>query len=238
MRVVFVHGACVRDGSWWWHRTAALLQECGVPSVAPALPSCGEAGRPGGTGGPGLPEDVAAVRRVLVDADEPTVVVAHSYGGIVTAEAAAGVASVRHLLLVSSYLLDVGQSLADLGDGSPAPALDVDPAAGTFGVRPGLLVETFLHDCDPAVQAQAADRLARQSLHVLAQPVGAAAWQEVPSTYLVCAQDRGTPPQAQRDFARRAGTVVELDAGHHPFLSQPAAVRDLVLDLSARTPVG
>jgi hypothetical protein len=29
-------------------------------------------------------------------------VVAHSYGGIVTAEAAAGVEGVRHLLLVSS----------------------------------------------------------------------------------------------------------------------------------------
>lgn len=29
MRVVFVHGACVRDGSWWWHRTAELLQERG-----------------------------------------------------------------------------------------------------------------------------------------------------------------------------------------------------------------
>ncbi len=30
MRVVFVHGACVRDGSWWWHRTAELLAERGV----------------------------------------------------------------------------------------------------------------------------------------------------------------------------------------------------------------
>jgi hypothetical protein len=65
MRVLFVHGACVRDGSWWWHRTAELLQEPGVPSVAPALPSCGEQGLPGGVGGPGLPEDVAAVRQVL-----------------------------------------------------------------------------------------------------------------------------------------------------------------------------
>ena len=55
MRVVFVHGACVRDGSWWWHRTAELLQERGVPSVAPALPSCGEAGLPGGVGGRGCP---------------------------------------------------------------------------------------------------------------------------------------------------------------------------------------
>jgi pimeloyl-ACP methyl ester carboxylesterase len=39
-------------------------------------------------GGPGLAEDVAEVRQVLAASDEPTVVVAHSYGGIVTAEAA------------------------------------------------------------------------------------------------------------------------------------------------------
>lgn len=120
------------------------------------------------------------VRQVLRDDDEPTIVVAHSYGGIVTAEAAAGVGSVRHLL---------------------------------------------------KIQTQAADHLARQSVHVTRQPVGAAAWQEVPTTYLVCAQDRGTPARLQRDFARRAGSVVELDTGHHPFLSQPAAIRELLLSL-------
>jgi pimeloyl-ACP methyl ester carboxylesterase len=231
MRVVFVHGACVRDGAWWWHRTAELLVERGVPSVAPVLPSCGEGRLPAGAGGPGLPEDVAAVRQVLQDGDEPTVVVAHSYGGIVTAEAAAGVSSVRHLLLVSSYLPDVGQVLSDFGDGTPAPFLDIDPVSCTFGVRPASLAETFLQDCDPDTQAQAADRLARQSLHVTTQAVGAAAWQQVPSTYLVCAEDKGTPAELQRGFASKAGAIVELDAGHHPFLSQPANVRDLLLSL-------
>ena len=232
MRVVFVHGACVQDGSWWWRRTAQRLQERGVASQAPLLPSCGESGRPGGTGGPGLGEDVAAVRQVLQDGDEPTVVVAHSYGGIVVAEAAAGIPPVRHLLLISSYLPEVGQSLSDFGDGSgPAPFLDIDPDAGTFGVRPELLADTFLQDCDAEVQAAAAPYLARQSLQVLGQPVRAAAWEQLPTTYLVCAQDRGTPPALQREYARRAGAVVELDAGHHPFLSQPDAVHDLVLDL-------
>ncbi len=226
-----MHGACVQDGSWWWHRTAEQLQDRGVSSVAPALPSCGETGQPGGAGGPGLPEDVAVVRQVLQDGDEPTVVVAHSYGGIVTAEAASGVGSVRHLLLISSYLPEVGQSLSDFGDGGPAPFLDIDPDAGTFGVRPELLVDTFLQDCDPEVQADAAGHLARQSVQVIGHPVGAAAWQQLPSTYLVCAQDRGTPVRLQREYARRAGRAVELDAGHHPFLSQPEAVRNLVLGL-------
>lgn len=231
MRVVFVHGACVKDGSWWWHRTGELLAEQGVASEAPALATCGETGEPTGAGGPGLAEDVAAVRQVLTASDEPTVVVAHSYGGIVTAEAATGVDTVRHLLFVSSYLPEVGQSLSSFGDGEPAPFLDIDPEGGTFTVRTDALAETFLQDCDAETQRQAIDKTARQSLQVLEQPVRSAAWRNTPSTYLVCAQDRGTPARLQREFAGRAGTVVELDAGHHPFLSQPAAVRDLVLGL-------
>jgi pimeloyl-ACP methyl ester carboxylesterase len=231
MRVVFVHGACVKDGAWWWHPTAELLAEQGVASAAPALPSCGETGVTPDAEGPGLAEDVAAVRAVLTAGDEPTVVVAHSYGGIVTAEAAAGVDSVSHLLLVSSYLPEVGQSLSSFGGDEPAPFLEIDPDGGTFTVRPDALAETFLQDCDPEIQQGALDKTARQSLAVLGAPVAAAAWQQVPSTYLVCADDRGTPAELQREFAARAGNVVELDSGHHPFLSQPAAVRDLVLSL-------
>jgi len=231
MRIVFVHGACVKDGAWWWHPTGALLAERGVASEAPALPSCGETGEPTCAQGPGLSEDVAAVRGVLRASDEPTVVVAHSYGGIVTAEAAAGVDAVRHLLLVSSYLPEVGQSLSSFGGKEPAPFLDIDLEGGTFTVRRDALAETFLQDCSPEIQRQAMAKTARQSLAVLEQPVRSAVWQQVASTYLVCAADQGTPAERQREFARRAGSVVELDAGHHPFLSQPAAVSDLVLRL-------
>jgi pimeloyl-ACP methyl ester carboxylesterase len=231
MRVVFVHGACVKDGPWWWHPTAELLAERDVASVAPALPSCGETGETPGANGPGLSEDVAAVRGVLTASDEPTVVVAHSYGGIVTAEAAAGVDAVRHVLLVSSYLATVGESLSSFGGEEPAPFLDIDPDGGTFTVRLDGLAETFLQDCAPEIQRQAMDKRARQSLTVVGQPVRSAVWEQVATTYLVCAEDRGTPADRQREFARRADSVVELAAGHHPFLSQPAAVRDVVLSL-------
>jgi pimeloyl-ACP methyl ester carboxylesterase len=227
MRVVFVHGACVKDGAWWWHRTGDLLAERGVASEAPLLPSCGETGARGA----GLADDVASVRDVLTASAEPTVVVAHSYGGIVTAEAAAGVDAVRHLVLVSSYLPEAGQSLSSFGGEEPAPFIDVDPDAGTFTVRPETLAPTFLQDCDPEVQRAALDRTAHQSLAVLQEPVRSAAWHHVPTTYLVCAHDRGTPADRQREFAARAGSVVELAAGHHPFLSRPGEVRDVILAL-------
>ena len=232
MRVVFVHGACVRDGSWWWHLAAAALREHGISSVAPALPSCGEAGRPAGPHGPGLPEDVAAVRAALTEGNEPAVVVAHSYGGIVTAEAAAGAETVRHLVFVSSYLPEPGESLATFGADAPPPFLDFDPDGGTFGARPELFAETFAQDCPPGIARDGAARLVRQTLAVTRQPVRAAAWHDLPTTYLVCTEDRGTPPAAQRKFARRAGNIIEVKTGHHPFLSQPQAVADIIASLS------
>jgi pimeloyl-ACP methyl ester carboxylesterase len=231
MRIVFVHGACVKDGPWWWQRTSELLADKGVASEAPALPSCGETGEPTDAKGPGLAEDVAAVRHVLTASDEPTIVVAHSYGGIVTAQAATGVEAVRHLLLVSSYLPEVGQSLSSFGGDEPAPFLEIDPDGGTFTVRADALAETFLQDCDAEIKRAATEKTAHQSLSVLEQPVQSAAWQHVPSTYLLCTEDRGTPAELQREFAARAGSIVELDAGHHPFISQPAVVRELILAL-------
>jgi pimeloyl-ACP methyl ester carboxylesterase len=193
MRIVFVHGACVRDGAWWWHRVAELLDRDGLPSTAPPLPSCGETGRqPDGTG-PSLTDDAAAVREHLAASAEPTVVVAHSYGGMVVSEAAAGLQQVQHLLFITSLLPEVGQSLASLGDGSPAPHLDVRPD-GTFGVRADTLAGTFLQDCDVETIEQATTRLSRQSVAATTTAVRAAAWHDVPSTYLLCERDNGTPP--------------------------------------------
>ena len=232
MRVVFVHGACVRDGAWWWGPTATLLQEHGVSSVTPSLPSCGEGAVRAAKEAPGLADDVASVREALLASDEPTIVVGHSYGGIVIAEAAAGVASVRHVVLISSYLPEIGQSLSDFGgDSGPAPFLDADLEAGTFTVRPDLLAETFLQDCDADTQEEATHHLAVQSLRVTAEPVSAAAWRTVPSTYVVCADDRGTPAASQRQFALAADSVVEMATGHHPFISQPSEVCDLILGI-------
>jgi pimeloyl-ACP methyl ester carboxylesterase len=228
MRVVFVHGACVRDGAWWWHRAAAALQERGINSVSPALPSCGEGGQPAGSQGPGLAEDVAMVRAAVSEENEPIVIVAHSYGGIVAAEAAVGAETVRHLVLVSSYLPEPGESLSTFGTETPPPFLNFDPEAGTLSARPELFAETFVQDCPPDVARHAATLLAPQTLAVTHQPVRAAAWHTLPTTYIVCTEDRGTPVAAQRAFSRRADEAVEVTAGHHPFLSQPQTVADVV----------
>jgi pimeloyl-ACP methyl ester carboxylesterase len=224
MRVVFVHGAFVRDGAWWWAPAGRLLAERGIASTAVALPSCGEAGTPPTGTGPGLADDVAAVRAAL-DADpEPAIVVAHSYGGMVVSEAAAGHPAVAGLAYISSFLPEPGQSLADLAASrNPVPTRQHDD--GSVSVIDHDLVPRFLHDvADPDLVSRARARLTPQSAAVFGTPVRAAAWQEVPAWYLVCADDRSTDPARQREHAARADRAIELPAGHHPFLSRPDLV--------------
>jgi pimeloyl-ACP methyl ester carboxylesterase len=242
MRVVFVHGAFVRDGMWWWAPAARLLSERGITSTAVRLPSCGEAGiRPTGAG-PGLAEDVAAVRAVLDGetgtsaggdgGSEPAIVVAHSYGGMVVSEAAAGHPGVAALAYISSFLPEPGQSLADLGT-STNPVPTQQHADGSVSVIDEDLVPRFLHDvADPELVSGARTRLTPQSAAVFGTPVQAAAWRDLPAWYLVCADDRSTAPARQREHAARAGRVIELPAGHHPFLSRPDLVAAAIEQLS------
>jgi pimeloyl-ACP methyl ester carboxylesterase len=218
MKIVFVHGACVRDGAWWWARVAALLRAEGIESTSALLPSCGETGV---SSAASLAEDVEAVAELLRP-DDPTIVVAHSYGGVV-ATAAAVEGDVRHLVYVSSFLPAVGESLSTFSGPVPPPFLEFS-ADGTFSAVPSMMRDRFLHDCDDETTEAAIARLTRQTASVNAEPVKAAAWSKIPSTYLVCADDRATPPELQRSQAERAGRVVELPTGHHPMLSRPDLV--------------
>jgi hypothetical protein len=172
------------------------------------------------------------VHKALLAREEPTIVVAHRHSGSVVAEAAAGMASVKHLILISSSPPEVEQSLSDFrSDGGTAPLLKADLEAGTFTVRPEFLAPALLQDCRHEIQDEATRHLALQSLRVTGEPVTASAWHEVPSTYFVCVDDQGTPAALQREFALRVGSVVEMASGYHPFRSQFAAVRDLLLSL-------
>ena len=63
----------------------------------------------------------------------------------------------------------------------------------------------------------------------LAGEVTEAAWRTKPSWYLVATDDRMIPPPAQRAMAERAGsTVIEAPGSHSIYLSQPAAVAQLI----------
>lgn len=226
MELIFVHGALVRDGQWWWKPTAELLWErAGIKSRAVALPSCGEV-TPEKVAG-GLVADAAALRRELDETDS-AIVVGHSYGGTVISEAGQHPA-VRHLLYVSSYLPEIGQSQGALMSGESDPVSIGDNGNGTLSISSydtASFGARFLQDADKETQLQAWERVTAQSVGAFMTPTSAAGWKGVDSTYIVCEQDRSTSVELQRFHANRATRSVELLTGHHPFISRP----DLVVE--------
>ena len=61
-----------------------------------------------------------------------------------------------------------------------------------------------------------------QSYLVQTTKLTRAAWRYIPSTYLICENDKAAPPQYQEMFAASAKAHVEkCGSGHSPHLSQP-----------------
>jgi pimeloyl-ACP methyl ester carboxylesterase len=231
VEILFVHGALVRDGAWWWRESGERIERAtGVRSRAVELPSCGEGATPGAAG---LVEDAEALRAAL-DGTDGAVVVGHSYGGTVIAEGADHPAA-RHLVLISSYLPDVGATQGSILSGESDPvaiATNDDGTLGVSGYTPETFGARFWQDLDDASLRDGAwERLTSQSAAAFTTPTTAAAWRGRPSTSLVCAEDRSTSVALQRFHAARATRSVELPTGHHPFLSRPDLVAEQLVDV-------
>jgi pimeloyl-ACP methyl ester carboxylesterase len=172
---------------------------------------------------------VAAVRVVLDDTPGQKLLVGHSYGGTVVTAAAAGRADVARLIYLCAAMLDVGESGASVFASAGIDASWLVLRDGLMWPNLDVSGELFLGDCDPATQRAAVERLRPMSLVPHGEPVPEAAWHSIPSTYVVCTLDKAIPVQVQRTvFAPRAQEVLELEASHSPFYSQPRAVAELL----------
>ena len=167
-------------GAWVYDAVADRLADAGVAVTAIDLPS--------NDGASGLADDAAAVRAALEQIEAPAVVVGHSYGGIAVSEGAAGSPNVVGLVYLAAFMLDKGESLVDAMQHQLPDWIAVDEAAGNHLAQRS--EEVLYGDCTPEVAADAAARLSPQSVAAIATPQTQAAWQSLPSTYLICDEDR------------------------------------------------
>ena len=219
--VVLVHGAW--HGAWCWDEVAERLTADGTPVVAVDSPSVAAGGD--------MYDDARNVREAIAAADGETVVVGHSYGGVVITEAAAGAQGVRHLLYLTAFMLDAGEALATI-TGSTPPAWQIVAPDGLTMTVDGPQ-QVFYNTCAPEVADAAAARLRPQTIASFVQPVKAVAWRDVPSTYVICDLDNAIPVPAQEAMATRADTTHRLASDHSPFLTDPDAVAALIRDAAA-----
>lgn len=221
--VVLVHGLFA-DGSCW-ARVIPRLQHAGLNVTAVQNPLTT------------LEDSVASVRRVLARQDGPTVLVGHSFGGLIVTEAGDG-PNVSSLVYVAARAPDAGEDYGALAQRFPTP-----PASAGIvydGDEGRLTQAAFLRDfagdlaADEAMILYAVQTPFQRAL--LTGRTTRAAWRQKPSFYAVSQDDRTINPDLQRFMAKRMGAqTIELRASHLSLISRPAEVADLILKAAGQT---
>jgi len=175
---------------------------------------------------------VAAAQSGLEMDDCPTVLVAHSYSGMILNEVGMD-PKVTALVYVAAAAPDAGEDYAALARQFPKPA---ESAGLVWNDEFGQLSEeAFLRDVAGDLPKHEARELytGQQPLSraLLTAKATHAAWRSKPSFYAVFTEDRTINPDLQRFMAKRMeATTIEVKGSHLAMWSQPDAVTELILE--------
>jgi pimeloyl-ACP methyl ester carboxylesterase len=221
--VVLVHGLFA-DGSCW-SEVIPRLQAAELNATAVQNPLTT------------LPEAVAAAQRVLARQDGPTVLVGHSFSGMIVTEAGVH-PNVSALVYVAARAPDAGEDYTALAKKFPTPPA----SAGIIfdGDEGRLGEEAFLRDfAGDLPEARAKVLYAVQwpfHKELLAGKATHVAWRSKPSWYAVSTEDRTINPDLERFMAKRMGAkTIEVRASHVSLISQPDAIAKLILEAAGQS---
>ena len=224
--IVVVHGAW--HGAWCWAKLQSELDSRGIPSLAVDLPGHGASVQPLGD----LHGDAALINGLLRRLDRPVVLVGHSYGGAVITQAAAGAGNVAHLVYLTAFVLDEGETVVSLLQSMPPADTLLSKAMiigdGVSTIDPELAHDAFFGRCDPMATPANIARLCPQPFATFSQPAIAAAWKTIPSTYVRCTADEAIHISHQDLMAARCTNVITLDTDHSPFSSMPVETAEIL----------
>jgi pimeloyl-ACP methyl ester carboxylesterase len=232
--IVLVHGAFAESSGW--NHVIDTLESAGHSVIAAANPLRDLAG------------DAAGVGDLVRSIEGPVVLVAHSYGGAVISNVAVDAGEITGLVYVNGFAPDLDESCFSLAGLFPGSTLGEDtlrPVPRSDGMTDLYILRDRFHElfCVDVSAAQAAQMAATQrpaTQEALFAPSGEhPLWREVPSWFVIGAEDRIIPAELQRFMAERAGArrTVEIPGASHALLvSRPQATTDLILE-AATLPV-
>ncbi|WP_238005610.1 alpha/beta hydrolase [Dactylosporangium sp. AC04546] len=232
--IVLVHGGYA-DSSCW-NGVIPKLQREGYTTIAASNPLRG------------IPTDAPYIGSLLDSISGPVVLVAHSMGGTVITNAAAGKSNVKALVYIAAFVPDVGETQGDLIN--KFPGSEVLPVSVPVPyTKPDGTTGTDLYLSKDGQAAFAADiptatfRLLQATQRPFdadsfIYPTQAAAWRTIPSWGLVAGRDKAIPPACERFMYSRANArkIVEVPtASHVVMISQPTTVANLIHEAATAT---
>jgi pimeloyl-ACP methyl ester carboxylesterase len=224
-----VHGAW--HGAWCWDLLATELEQLGHRAVTVDLP-CEDWDA-------GLEDNAAVVVAALEDVAGDVVLVGHSLGGI-TIPVVTPRRPVAQLVFLCALVPEPGRSLDQtIRAGRPRASRgwtgpNIVHPDGSVSWESEAAVAAFYHDCPHEVAYWAASKLRRQVWTTTRQPCPLERWPDVPSSYILCTEDKPIAPDWARQVAReRLGVeAVELPGGHSPMLSRPRQLAEVLHHLA------
>lgn len=213
--VVLVHGAFA-DGSGW-RNVVDILEHDGFHVAVVQEPETS------------LDDDVAAVKRVIALQDGPTVLVGHSYGGVI-ATIAGNDPKVASLVYVAAMAPDEGEVAGELLNKIPAASKAITPTAdGYLYLNPANFRADFAADVPEKMTHFMSLSQVLVNSAAFGQKMSVPAWKIKPSWAVVATEDRAINPELERFMYVRAGAkITEIKSSHAVYISHPKEVAAVI----------
>lgn len=218
INIVLVHGAW-GDGSHWRHVIPPLhAKGYRVSAVQNPLTS--------------LADDTDRTSKFAAAQNGPTLLVGHSYGGMVIT-GAGHAKNVVGLVYIAAFAPDEGENpggIFAMRAPPPGTASIRPDDNGFLWIAPDEFHENFCQDVDATEALVMALTQKPIAARCFEDKSGPPAWKVKPCWYQISANDRMIPPETQRWFAERMKPkkTITLQAGHASMASQPDEIVALI----------
>ncbi|MBD1385906.1 alpha/beta hydrolase [Mucilaginibacter rigui] len=227
LNVVLVHGAWGDAGHWRKVIPALVAKGYNVRAVQLSLNS--------------TEENIQRTRTLVASLKGPTLLVGHSYGGVIISDVG-NEENVVGLVYIAAFAPDEGEAPGQLLEKWPTPKGSLianGDADGFFWLEFDKYHETFApgtSDEEALVMSLTQKPIHGSSFGAVS---GKPAWKTKPSWYQISAKDDMIQPELEAWFAERMNAkTITLDAGHASLASHGGEVAEFIIEAAESLSVG
>jgi pimeloyl-ACP methyl ester carboxylesterase len=229
---VLIHGGINR--SWHWRLVQSRLEGMGHRTIAPDLPM--------DDNGAGVEvwSDVVSAAMSAARVGDEAIIVGHSMGGLLLPVLASRT-RVGHLVFLAGNVPLPGVSYDEYSKTQDAMVVPWDRLQ--FDDQDRVVVswdlgrEVFYPDVEESLARAAYEHGEPMSTTSLLEECPITAWPDVPSTYVLCADDLvvGTDWSRRVSLERLGRAAIEIPGSHSAILSQPDVVANTLSQIARET---